>query len=1533
MSVMDNDYGWITQKRKGTIDDPFVSISEQITVINGKAVLREIPDEYSSMSISNGTKTFFIKKFKKKTSIPDVDNVVVDFNSNWAYFDAQYNNKQFTANYQGTGKVFIHDKMIATTVAEDGTVLETLDKVVSNTTTKVDAKLAIADTKITAMNTATTAATNATAAANSATTNANNAATAANTAKTNADSAAASVNSAKDGANTAAQVANNAASAANTAKTNADNATSAANTAATAANTAKTNADIATIAANTAKSNADSAAANANSKATYAQTQGDYAKASGDALVHKGTYNASTAYIPKNIVYYNGSTFMCMANTTGNVPTNTIYWQKITNMLWKGIYSSSVTYNFGDVVSDSINQNVYMCILDNTLNKPLTTTTNWSLLVSVSSAIASANTATSDANSATSAANSAAINADNKASLAVTATTNANIATTAANNAKDATNTATALASTATTNANTATANANTARDAATTAATNANTQATFAQTQGSYAKDVGDSLVHRGDYSATLSYLIRNIVYYNGCTFMCILNTTAGILPTNATYWKKITAFNWKGTYNTSTTYQYGDFVIDSASQKMYLCIKDATLNVALTVGANWTPILDISSIVTAANMATTNANTATNAANTAKTNADTATGLANTATTNANNAATAANKAKANADTATTNANTQADYAKTQGDYAQAQADAASVATGLADTATTNANNAASVANTAKTNADIASTNATNAASSANSAANAANTAKTNADTATGLANIATTNANNATTNANALVSRTTAKGTYNSSTTYYPNNIVTYNGSSYICTVQALNKIPTDTGYWQMIALKGNDGAGSVVGITSTGSDIVVAGTVQNPDLAVNSSLKSLWNDKYTKAEVDSKINQATANIQWKPSVASYANIAIAYPSPQDGWTVNVNDTDYTYRYTGSQWIAISANSIPNASASADGKMSITDYNKLQGITVQATKVVNSATNGNITINGVENVVYSHPTGAGNNHIPSGGASGNYLKYNANGVASWSTPDLAGLSDTTITTPSNGQYLGHDGTKWVNSTLPVATSSVSGLMNASDKAKLDSITSGANNYSHPNGDGNLHVPANGTTSNGKFLEATASAGVYQWANITASDVTQDSSNRFVTDAEKLSFRQGRSGRTVTFTVNGDADKYYPVLISGAGSYAFSEYSITRGYGDIAPSTWNTATHKGGLTLTFRWSGDIGWGGNDKSIRIIQFNETYSTMVAGMNLTTSGLIVWLRGGTASYKLQTESGMSATATVYLSGYTASDNTVYPVRTNTSSVADEINSRFPIRGTGSLFVGTNLVWHYGNMGQGSGMNADMVDGFHLNQDVRDSATPEFNGIKSYNRYAFISKMNGYKTWTLHHPDGDAFVVAPSTTSNGSDWDWGSSFTFQPDGRFDTNTLKIKAEDGQAPIEVTSKDLVANLNADMVDGYHLNQDLRTTASPKFAGIDTGTSFIGGASGNATLRITGSANGAYLQGSNSARTASAPLWLTGLNGAAGEIRTFNNVLDDGTGNTTISKQITSPIFKSGNYSIQYNALEDSLDFVYG
>lgn len=99
---------------------------------------------------------------------------------------------------------------------------------------------------------------------------------------------------------------------------------------------------------------------------------------------------------------------------------------------------------------------------------------------------------------------------------------------------------------------------------------------------------------------------------------------------------------------------------------------------------------------------------------------------------------------------------------------------------------------------------------------------------------------------------------------------------------------------------------------------------------AASVEN---VVNSN-KNNWDDKYTKNEVDNKFSTLESNVDWKESVATYEDILTTYPNPEDGWTVNVKDTDYTYRYSGSAWVAISANAIPKATQSLDGLLSKED-----------------------------------------------------------------------------------------------------------------------------------------------------------------------------------------------------------------------------------------------------------------------------------------------------------------------------------------------------------------------------------------------------------------------------------------------------------------------------------------------------------------------------------------------------------------------------------------------------------------------
>ena len=145
------------------------------------------------------------------------------------------------------------------------------------------------------------------------------------------------------------------------------------------------------------------------------------------------------------------------------------------------------------------------------------------------------------------------------------------------------------------------------------------------------------------------------------------------------------------------------------------------------------------------------------------------------------------------------------------------------------------------------------------------------------------------------------------------------------------------------------------------------------------------------------------------------------------------------------------------------------------------------------------------------YTHPTSSGNKHIPAGGQAGQFLKWSADGTAVWAadnnttystmtgaTADAAGKSGL-VPAPDKGkqgQYLRGDGT-WAtptNTTYGNATTSAAGLMSSGDKAKLDGIATGANNYVHPTSAGNKHVPAGGAA--GQILGWGAD-GTAKWVN----------------------------------------------------------------------------------------------------------------------------------------------------------------------------------------------------------------------------------------------------------------------------------------------------------------------------------------------------------------------------------------------------------------------------------------------------
>ncbi len=88
------------------------------------------------------------------------------------------------------------------------------------------------------------------------------------------------------------------------------------------------------------------------------------------------------------------------------------------------------------------------------------------------------------------------------------------------------------------------------------------------------------------------------------------------------------------------------------------------------------------------------------------------------------------------------------------------------------------------------------------------------------------------------------------------------------------------------------------------------------------------------------------------------------------------------------------------------------------------KLGGISEGANKVESSNTNGNIKIDGTETTVYTHPTTAGNKHIPTGGSTGKILGYGgSSGTAAWVDPPSADGKADKVANATSGNFAGLD------------------------------------------------------------------------------------------------------------------------------------------------------------------------------------------------------------------------------------------------------------------------------------------------------------------------------------------------------------------------------------------------------------------------------------------------------------------------------------------------------------------------------
>lgn len=344
---------------------------------------------------------------------------------------------------------------------------------------------------------------------------------------------------------------------------------------------------------------------------------------------------------------------------------------------------------------------------------------------------------------------------------------------------------------------------------------------------------------------------------------------------------------------------------------------------------------------------------------------------------------------------------------------------------------------------------------------------------------------------------------------------------------------------------------VATLGADSKLTASQLPAIGSDQIMDGSITNSDLAAdikhgsNSLLKTA-----NKVDAVTAINEI--HDDFDAHVADVVKHVTA--TERNVWNAKAGTTPVTI--------------------TVNGLMLATDKVKLNGISTGANKILNTANNGEISIDGVGTQVYTHPsthpatmiiedathrfitdaekatyaakeTPAGaqakadaaeveakNASVPR-----NDTRVNSTDLNTYTTTQVTAIGSPVTNAPPGGfsygsimvaasatdriTQLAFDSgnkklfvrygtgsplvwTSWIDlATSAVATASVAGLMSAADFTKLTGIATNANNYSHPTGDGNSHVPATGTTNAGKFLEAGATANSASWQFINWTDI----------------------------------------------------------------------------------------------------------------------------------------------------------------------------------------------------------------------------------------------------------------------------------------------------------------------------------------------------------------------------------------------------------------------------------------------
>ena len=137
-----------------------------------------------------------------------------------------------------------------------------------------------------------------------------------------------------------------------------------------------------------------------------------------------------------------------------------------------------------------------------------------------------------------------------------------------------------------------------------------------------------------------------------------------------------------------------------------------------------------------------------------------------------------------------------------------------------------------------------------------------------------------------------------------------------------------------------------------------------------------------------------------------------LSTFTDTASKAVTPEAGKIYNDITKNKSYRWSGTAYVSLNdgvalGETEKTAYRGDRGKVAY-EHSQSAHARTDATKTEKSNTNGNVKINGSDVTVYTHPTDAGNKHLPAAGTVNQYLKNTAAGTGAWESADTEPTTD---------------------------------------------------------------------------------------------------------------------------------------------------------------------------------------------------------------------------------------------------------------------------------------------------------------------------------------------------------------------------------------------------------------------------------------------------------------------------------------------------------------------------------------------